>query len=157
MYWLDVAMLALAMSALAPAARAADKRPPARVYVFAAHSTGNGVSDEEQGLEDSARDLRDALRGRAEFVLVATLDEAQLRVEVVNREERDVPVGGFGGTALTRFRETIVRLRVETADEKAELKGIGRPSWKSAAKDAADRLTKWVKSHQTAGSPAPGS
>jgi hypothetical protein len=148
MYWLNLAMLALVTSALPPTSRAADKRPPpTRVYVFTSVSTGSDVSDDEQGRVDSLQDLRDALRGRSEFTLVATAEEARVRVEVVNREERDVPGGGFGGTPLTRFRETIVRLRVETDADKAELKGIGRPSWKAAAKDAADRLTKWVKSH----------
>jgi hypothetical protein len=153
MYWVNVVMLAAVTSAL-PAIGRPDKHPPrTRVYVFTAESPGGVVSDEEQGRLDSVRDVRDALGHRSEFTLVATAADAQVRVEIVNREERDVPEGGFGGKTLTRFRETLVRLRVETANDKGELKGAGRPSWKDAAKDAAERVAKWVKSHP----PAPAS
>ena len=147
MYLVSVVLLALMTSAM-PAPGRADKRPPpARVYVFTLQSADGVVSDDEQGRADSVRDLRDVLRHRAGFTLVDTAAEAQVRVEVVNREERDVPEGGFGGKTLTKFRETLLRLRVESDDATSELKGTGRPSWKDAAKDAADRLSKWLASH----------
>jgi len=154
MTWLTVAIVALAAGAWPEHDAAAGLRPPpVRVHVFTARSGGSAPADDEQGRVDSVGDLTDALRHRSAFVLVSTPDEAQVRVEVVDREERNAPAGGFGGKAITRFRETIVRIRVQTADANGELKGIGRPSWKDAAKDAAERLTKWVKSHPPPGSP----
>jgi hypothetical protein len=147
MYLVSVALLALMTSAM-PAAGRADKRPPpARIYVFTSQSADGVVSDDEQGRADSVRDLQDILRHRSAFTLVDTAAAAQVRVEVVNREERDTPEGGFGGKTLTKFRETLLRLRIESDDASSELKGTGRPSWKDAAKDAADRLSKWLTSH----------
>jgi hypothetical protein len=81
---------------------------------------------------------------------VPTAEEAQVRVEVFDREERDPAQGGFGGTSITRFRQTIVRLRIESGAAKSELKGIGQSSWKAAAKDAAERVSKWLESHPPA-------
>jgi hypothetical protein len=154
MKWLTAAVIVLATSTWPARDAAAGLRPPpVRVHVFTARSGSSVPAEDEQGRIDSVRDLTDTLRRRSGFVLVDTPEEAQLRVEVVDREERNAPDGGFGGKALTRFRETIVRLRVDTAGANGELKGIGRPSWKDAAKDAADRLTKWVKSHPPTGSP----
>jgi hypothetical protein len=135
-----------------PAGVTASSRPPAvRVYVFTATSPGaTEASEQVQGRSDSVRDLEEVLRRKRQFVLVPSADQAQVVVEVVNREERDAPQGGFGGKAITPFRETIVRLRVTAGQEDGELKGVGQASWKAAAKDAANRLSKWVKSHRLA-------
>ena len=78
-----------------------------------------------------------------------------MRVEVVDREERDPSQGGFGGTSMTKFRQTIVRLRIESGAARSELKGIGQSSWKAAAKDAAERVSKWLESHPPAGATQP--
>ena len=127
-------------------AQTPDKRPPARIFVYTAQAAGGVVSEDEQGRLDSVADLQDILAHRkSDFTLVRNVDEAEVIVEVVNREERESAQGGFGGASMTRFRETILRLRVKSGDKQSELKGIGRPSWKSAAKDVADRLTKWVR------------
>jgi hypothetical protein len=69
-------------------------------------------------------------------------------VEIVNREERDSAQGGFGGKSLTKFRETILRIRVKAGEDQSELKGIGRPSWAAAAKDVAKQLSSWAKNHR---------
>lgn len=123
-----------------------EKYQPARVFVFTAQAPSGAVSEDEQGRLDSVRDLQDALaRRKSDFTLVSTADQAQVVVEVTNREERDTPQGGFGGASMTRFRETIVRLRVKSGDRQSDLKGIGQPSWKAAAKDAAERLEKWAR------------
>lgn len=123
-----------------------DKRPPARIFVYTAQAASGGVSEDEQGRLDSMRDLQDLLaRRKSDFTLVTSADDAEVIVEVLNREERDVPQGGFGGASMTRFRETIVRLRVKSGEKQSELKGIGQPSWKAAAKDVVERLTKWTR------------
>ena len=123
-------------------------RPPAvRIYVFTAQSTGSAPSDEERGRLETARDLQDLLRRKSPFVLTATADEAQVVVEVINREERRLPEGGFGGKSLTKFRETIVRVKVSAGTDASELKGVGQGSWKAAEKDLVERFSKWVKNH----------
>lgn len=145
-----ILVVALAvLLASVPGDVAASRRPPAvRVYVFTAPSTGAAVASEEaQGRSDSVRDLEEELRRKHQFVLVPSAEEAQVVVEVVNREERDASQGGFGGKSITPFRQTIVRLRVTAGQDDGEVKGVGQASWKSAAKDAADRLSKWVRSH----------
>ncbi|MEP6915896.1 MAG: hypothetical protein ABJC89_09620 [Acidobacteriota bacterium] len=119
-----------------------DKTPP-RVYVFAAEPRG-AATEEEQGRLDSAADLREALRRNRKIVLVTDASEAQVRVEVVGREEREVPGGGFGGTTLTKPIQTIVRMHVTFGQRDGELKGVGQATWSRAAKDAAERLVKWI-------------
>lgn len=124
----------------------ADKRPPARVFVYTVQASSGVASEEEQGRLASVGDLQDLLAHRkSDFTVVTSEDEAEVIVEVLNREEREAPQGGFGGASVTRFRQTIVRLRVKSGEKQSELKGIGGPSWTSAAKDAAERLTKWTR------------
>ena len=145
--WVNVALLALASSVLPADGRMPQKHgPPVRVYVFTAEAGGATVSEEEQGRLDSVRDLSDALKG-SRFILVPSADQAQLTVEITNREERDSAQGGFGGKSLTKFRETILRIQVKAGEDQSELKGIGRPSWGAAAKDAAKQLSSWVNNH----------
>jgi len=145
--WVTVALLALASSVVSAEGRVSQKHgPPVRVYVFTAQAGGETVSEEEQGRVDSVRDLSDALKG-ARFILVPSADEAQMTVEITNREERDSAQGGFGGKSLTKFRETILRVRVKAGEDQSELKGIGRPSWGAAAKDVAKQLSSWANNH----------
>ena len=132
------------------ASPALEQRPAAaRVYVYTAQAPGGPVSEEEQGRLEALRDVQDALgRRKKDFTLVPTAEEAELIVEVVNREEREAPQGGFGGKSVSKFRDTIVRLHVKAGDDLSDMKGIGRGSWSSAAKDAVERLAKWVKNRR---------
>jgi hypothetical protein len=127
-----------------PGGGAAGKLVPPRVYVYTAQSPSGIVTEEEQGRLDSTRDLRDALRRNSRIVLVSHAGEAQVVVEVLDREKRERPIGGFGGTAVTPSGETIVRVRVKFGDEQTEIKGIGQAYWSRAARDAAERLLKWI-------------
>jgi hypothetical protein len=147
---LNLALAVLLVSALPVPLHAADKRPAIRVHVV----TGTEAAA-ASGLEDSTTDVREALAKRKGLTIVQTADEAQVRVEVVDREERDPSQGGFGGTSITKFRQTIVRLRIESGSAKSELKGIGQSSWKAAAKDAAERVSKWLESHPPAAATQP--
>ncbi len=143
---IGITLCLLAMAAGPSPAGPAQKHQPVRIFVYTARTTAGVTPPEEQGRLDSVDDLRDILEHRKhDFTLVPRAEEASVVVEVMNREQRDVPAGGFGGASMTRFRETIVRLRVRAGEKESELKGVGRPSWTSAAKDAADRLTKWVR------------
>ena len=50
----------------------------------------------------------------------------------------------FGGKAVTRMGDTIIRLHVKSGDQESDLKGMGQGTWGRAAKDAADRVVKWI-------------
>jgi hypothetical protein len=128
--------------------RPADQPRGARVYIYTAESPSGGGSEEEQGRRDSVRDLRDAMAHKKGITLVDDRDRADVVVEVIGREKREGPEGGFGGKSVTQFGDTILRLRVKAGDAESEIKGIGQAYWGRAAKDAADRLTKWIARHQ---------
>ncbi len=54
-------------------------------------------------------------------------------------------MGGFGGTAVGPSGEMVVRVRVKYGKEQSELKGTAPGYWGKAAKDAADRVSKWIE------------
>jgi hypothetical protein len=146
-HWMNLALLALAAGLPTADGDVAQKHGPSvKVYVFTSQAAG-AASEEEQGRLDSVRDLSDALDGK-QFTLVRSADEAQMTVEIVNREERDSAQGGFGGKTLTKFREIILRIRVKAGDDQSDLKSTGRPSWGAAAKDLAKQLSSWARNHR---------
>jgi len=148
---LNLAVAMLLVGTLPVAARGGDKRAPVRVHVVTGAPVSGSDAATQSGLDDSTTDVREALARRKGIAIVSSADQAQVRVEVVDREERDSAQGGFGGTSVTKFRQTIVRLRIESGAARSELKGIGQSSWKAAAKDAAERVSKWLESHPPAG------
>ena len=99
---------------------------------------------EEQGRLEAVRDVRDALEKKKGITLVNDRADANLTIEVVSREQREEPGGGFGGKSLTRMGDTIIRLHLKSGDEESDLKGMGQGTWGRAAKDAADRIVKWI-------------
>jgi hypothetical protein len=136
-------LIGVTCAATASAAPQAGPYAP-RVFVFTVEPKATSPTEEEQGRLDSVRDVREALGRKAGIVLVPTADEAQVLVEVVAREERDAPVGGFGGTVLKRPIETILRLHLKIGEHEIDVKGIGKGYWSRAAKDAADRAMRWI-------------
>src|SRR5258708_10647074 len=111
--------------------------------------TATGASGEhtaeEQGRLDAVRDLRDALARKKVITLVNSRADANLFIEVLGREQREEPGGGpFGGKTVTRMGDTIIRLHVKSGDAESDLKGLGQGTWGRAAKDAADRIVKWI-------------
>ena len=149
-------VLALALLLAAPDQAAAQKpskhAAPVRIFITTARSSDAAASDEEKGRLEAVAMIQEVLKGKPPFVLVQNAGEAQVVVEVLNREERDLPQGGFGGASLTKFRETIVRVKVTAGADQSELKGVGQGSWKSALKDLVERLLKWVNNHLIPGS-----
>ena len=116
-----------------------------RVFVFTAKSEAPPpLSEEEQGRLDSVRDVREALAKKAGLVMAASASEADVLVEVVEREKRDAGVGGFGGTAVTPQGEVILRLHLKWGEHETDIKGVAPGYWGRAAKDAADRAMKWI-------------
>jgi len=113
-----------------------EKPAAVRVYVF---------SDENKDRVEAAREVRDALAKKKGVQTVHGRDEADVLVEVIDREEREGASGGFGGKQVTNMGETIIRVRVShPGGEPSELKGVGQGTWGRAAKDAADRIEKWI-------------
>jgi hypothetical protein len=121
-----------------------DKETTVRAFVYAATSAGEHTP-EEQGRLDAVRDMRDALAKKKGITLVNSRAEANLFIEVLGREQREEPGGGpFGGKTVTRIGDTIIRLHLTSGEEESDLKGIGQGTWGRAAKDAADRVVKWI-------------
>ena len=126
-------------------AQGADKTTSVRAFVFTATGASGEHTAEEQGRLDAVRDVREALEKKKGITLVNTSGEANLLIEVVGREERVESGGGpFGGKSVTRMGDTIIRLHLKSGDEESDLKGIGQGTWGRAAKDAADRIVKWI-------------
>jgi hypothetical protein len=122
------------------------KKPSVTVYVFAAEVPG-APKEENAAREEAVSDMRDALRKKSGLEVVDTRAGADVLVEVVGREEREGAEGGFGGAAITKMGQMIIRLHVTTGapdNEEVELKGTGQGTWSRAAKDAADRVLKWI-------------
>jgi hypothetical protein len=116
-----------------------------RVFVFTAQAdVASPATEEEQGRLDSVRDVREALARKAGLVMVASASDADVLVEVVEREKRDAGVGGFGGTAVTPQGEVILRLHLKWGEHEIDIKGVAPGYWGRAAKDAADRAMKWI-------------
>jgi hypothetical protein len=70
--------------------------------------------------------------------------DATLLVEVVDREQGDEPSGPFGGKSITRLGDTIIRLHIRSGQDETDIKGMGQGTWGRAAKDAAERILKWI-------------
>ena len=123
----------------------ADKMTTVRAFVFTETGASGVHTPEEQGRLDAVRDVRDALGRKKGITLVNGRQDANLLIEVVSREQREEPgAGPFGGKAITRMADTIIRLHLKSGDEESDLKGIGQGTWGRAAKDAADRVVKWI-------------
>ncbi len=138
-------LVLLSCSIFVPTGAAAQAGPHSpRVFVFTAEPKGAPPTDEEQGRVDSVRDVREAFEKKAGIVLVPTAAEAQVLVEVTGREEREAPLGGFGGTVLTKPIEAILRIHIKIGEHETDVKGSAKGYWSRAAKDAVDRALPWI-------------
>lgn len=126
---------------------AAGPAPHYRVYVFAADTAGQ-PSDEDKARAEGVREVREALGKKKQFQIVDRREDADIIVEILDREEQDAGEGGFGGAKVTKLSNTIIRVRVSHASggEGSELKGMGMGG--KAVKDAADRIEKWADRDQ---------
>jgi len=123
----------------------ADKVTTVRAFIYTATGASGQHTPEEQGRLDAVRDMRDALEKKKGITLVDSRSDANLLIEVLGREQREEPGGGpFGGKAVTRMGDTIIRLHLKSGEDESDLKGLGHGTWGRAAKDAADRVVKWI-------------
>jgi hypothetical protein len=138
-------MLTFVLAAFLTAApQGPDKLTSVRAYVFTETSASGEHSEEEQGRLEAVKDMREALAKRKGISLVDNRADATLLVEVVGRELRDEGGGGFGGKQITATGDTIIRLHLTSGKDETDLKGMGQGTWGRAAKDAAERILKWV-------------
>jgi hypothetical protein len=145
-----ITMLLLALSAIQPAAAVQkEKGPNVRVYVFTSQSASGEHTDEEKGRLEAVDEMRGALKKKKGLAIVDDRSQADVLVEVLGREQRDAPSGGFGGKTITAMGDTIIRVHVSRGEEQADLKGIGQGTFGRAAKDAAERITKWIARRET--------
>jgi hypothetical protein len=146
MFTSSVLSLIVALCAPIDAARSQPASPTApRVFVFTTESkAAPPTTEEEQGRMDSVRDVREELRKKAGLVMVTSAAAATVLVEVVGREKRDAPIGGFGGTTVTPQGEAIIRLHLKYGEHDTDIKGVAPGYWGRAAKDAADRAMRWI-------------
>ena len=137
--------IALLLSALAVPGQAGKKpvHVTARVYVFPAEGSSPDRSTDAAGLAQAVRELSDALAHQKGITVVGRQEDADVRVEVTDREERDAGDGGFGGKQFTRLSDVIIRFHARASRDEIDLKGSGLGASR-AAKDAAERLTKWI-------------
>lgn len=122
-----------------------DRTPTSvRVFVFTQVTSPASPTDDEVERRAAVDDMRDALKRKKGITVVDEPAEANVEMEVTGRERRDEPAGSFGGKSITRMGDTIIRLRVKSGDDEAELKGMGLGTWSRAANDAAERFLKWI-------------
>jgi hypothetical protein len=120
-----------------------------RIYIFATEAPGQVSGDDkakeaQEGRETGVRELKDALRRKAGLSIVEDRGQSDVVVEVTDREVQDAGEGGFGGVKLTSLANTIIRTHVTAGSETTDIKGMGQGTGDRAAKDAAERLLKWI-------------
>src|SRR5262245_12014244 len=144
-------ILALVFASLALGApQQPDKLTSVRAYVFTDRSPSGETSPEEQGRLDAVREMREALAKKKGISIVDDRANATLLVEVLEREQAEEPSGPFGGKSITRMGDTIIRLHIRSGNDEADIKGMGQGTWGRAAKDAAERILKWVARREPA-------
>ena len=138
-------MLPLILSLLlTDPSQGSDKLTTVRAYVFTDVSSSGQRSADEQGRLDAVRDLKEALAKKKGISLVDRREDATLLIDVTGREQKDDVQGPFGGKSITSLGDTIIRFHISSNGEESDLKGMGQGTFGRAAKDAADRILKWI-------------
>lgn len=138
-------ILPLVLSLLATGAlQGSDKLTSVRAYVFTDTSAGGQPAADEQGRQQAVKDLKEALSKKKGISLVDRKEDATLLVEVTGFEQNDSGAGPFGGKKVTSLGDAIIRFHLSSDGQESDLKGIGQGSAGHAAKDAADRILKWI-------------
>lgn len=129
-----------------PSLAAAQKNAPApvaRVYVFTA-TAGSAPSTDLSEREDAVKELRTALGKKKGISIVDDQADAAIKIEVIKCEALDMGGGRFGGKEMTPLDEKVIHVHAVSPTDQADFKGTAPGYWSRAAKDAADRLSKWI-------------
>lgn len=136
----------LLFTAITASGAPAGPKPPAhRVYVVAAESPGSASSDDLKDCDDAVQDLRDALGKKKGVTIVDDSASADIKLEIVKCETRDLGGGGFGGKTITPFDQKMIHIHAVSSADQADFRGEAPGYWNRAAKDAADRIEKWIQ------------
>jgi len=133
----------LSLVAAAPM-QGTDKLTSVRAYVFTDTSSGGAASADEQGRLEAVRELKAELAKKKGISLVERKEDATLLIEVTGREQHDESEGPFGGKKLTPLGDSIIRFHISSGGQESDLKGMGQGNSSHAARDAADRILKWI-------------
>jgi len=121
-----------------------------RAYVFTDTSSAGA---DEGGRVEAVRELKEALHKKKGISLVDRKEDATLLIEVTGRELKDDEEGPFGGKKLTPLGDSIIRFHISSGGEESDLKGMGQGPSSRAAKDAAERILKWIARREPARAP----
>lgn len=128
----------------------ADKLASVRAYVFTDRAAAGTPSPDEQGRLEAVRELKAELAKKKGISLVDRREDANLFIEVTGREQHDESDGPFGGKKLTPLGDSIIRFHISSERQESDLKGMGQGNSTRAAKDAADRILKWIARREPA-------
>jgi hypothetical protein len=138
-------MLPLILSLIVAAPlQGSDKLTSVRAYVFTDTAASGTPSPDEQGRVAAVRELKAELSKKKGISLVDRREDANTFIEVTGLEQHDESEGPFGGKKITSLGDSIIRFRISSEGQESELKGMGQGSSTHAAKDAADRILKWI-------------
>ena len=130
--------------AVAMPMQGADKLTSVRAYVFTDQTPSGTPSSDERGRLEAVRELKAELSKKKGISLVDRREDANLVIEITGREQHDESEGPFGGKKLTPLGDSIIRFHISSEGQESDLKGMGQGSSTHAAKDAADRILKWI-------------
>lgn len=121
-------------------------KEPIRLYLFTAPS--EFVDQEFKNRRDATEDIRRQLQGKSDIQLVEPPAAADVTVEVLrrSREDDDRPSDQKNPSTLM-----LIKLRLSAGTYSTELTGDSKPSFtqrRSAARDAGNRVLKWVKDNR---------
>lgn len=123
---------------------AGPKPTPHHVYVFTADTPAGASSDDLKECGDAVKDLSAALAKKKGVTIVDDSASADIKLEIVKCETRDMGNGGFGGASVTPFDQKMLHIHAASSADQADFRGEAPGYWNRAAKDAADRIAKWI-------------
>lgn len=146
----------LVMTAICPTVSAQDRN--VTLYVFTKTNHTGFVDAASQRLQDSVKDVREALAKKKGITLVDDATAATVALEIVGSATETAtgrPIkeqkGGLFGQTLGDDQTVHGKLTVGAyatdliGDAKGRTSFGGFGGWKNAAKDLADRVADWVK------------
>ena len=137
--WSVMVMLGLMLGV-----HAGPKPAPHHVYVFTAETPGESSGDLKE-CTDAVKDVSDALAKKKGVTIVDESASADIKLEIVKCEARGMGSGGFGGKTITPFDQKIIHIHAVSSADQADFRGEASGYWNRAAKDAADRIAKWIQ------------
>jgi hypothetical protein len=122
---------------------------PIPIYVTSI-GAANGMTDPNKDNQDTAKDLRDALKGRPGLVLVNDREAATIVLIVQSREKAQITAGFLGAGRDCTVRVTFLYKDVEQ-DMSASASGGTLSSgggWSRAAGKVAKQVEHWIKANR---------